>query len=999
MIPHILVGAMDQNEDFHSAHNHSEKLVNSPKLYTHYSISGLHSNVSDLARNWNLEKVQPAEDRDPTESNSQDQHRQIPIQFFNYKMPQNTTLEIAASVPLECGDIVPVQLDASQAPAGVSTASLGTSQPSTNTPRGLNVNGAVEFYNASHTFYPPENAVSAAPGIVSSLLEDRWNYLGSPDTVPHCFSDTSSLHLAELALGGFPAIKPTPHCLSDPKSLAESSQHRALRRCRDLPRRRPSSGSHRLLLPDLRKPNRNLQSQSYYPYEHQGLPIQSSYGIRASEPLGQPGILPHEYPYWISRSNIESDFNNHSGDILPDLKICPDVGIDINDKDGSTLPAAFPDNAAYQFPAENRTGEPNAVDVLNCISSRSNPEINIGAIDMSCSFIICRITAGGHPVVYVSDEFHRLTGYSHEETVGRDCRFLQAPTGTMEPGSKRRTSDERAIRHLKLKINAKSEVQECLVNYRKGGQPFLNLLSVIPIRWLSNEYNFIVGFQLDLVDSPQAVTGKNDDGSYTVNYRRQVLAPNIYDPGRTVSSQNKYLSFKNQNHANIRVDKVGPQSPVPFRTSWDKMFLGNSEFLFYIISTTGVFIYVTPSTSTILEYEPEELHGLTISSICHPCDIVTVIRELRDSEPGSVVNLLYRIQRKISGYTWFESLGSVYIETMQKQKHIVLLGKLLVVYTMSRDELMKNGGINEGEVWVKISPSGIVLFVSSNASTFLDRPPESLVGESVQNLLSGKSREGFENALGIARNGKRVTYKHELQHRRGNWLQVQSTIYPVDKVKEALKPIFLILQIRLLKLGRTVFGFRSKAASMRTQKRGGSNIIIRPPTASDPCLRPRPDFATHGFGNQNIRPPSSYPPYTGQHITPCSDMKPDPNDMAIYHGHALNPSIHNLQQEQQESEKENKENCNIFEELNPTRATNWQAEIDHLKKRNRLLAEELQYLTTSKKKRKRKRDVEMPEKDCSQCHTKTTPEWRRGPSGLRDLCNSCGLRWAKQVST
>lgn len=36
--------------------------------------------------------------------------------------------------------------------------------------------------------------------------------------------------------------------------------------------------------------------------------------------------------------------------------------------------------------------------------------------------------------------------------------------------------------------------------------------------------------------------------------------------------------------------------------------------------------------------------------------------------------------------------------------------------------------------------------------------------------------------------------------------------------------------------------------------------------------------------------------------------------------------------------------------------------------------------------------------ECANCHTRVTPEWRRGPSGQLDLCNSCGLRWAKQMS-
>ncbi|OJD19881.1 hypothetical protein AJ78_00241 [Emergomyces pasteurianus Ep9510] len=964
---------MDQSEEFHTSHNHLEE-------------DRLHSGASDFPRDLSHERVQPVEDGDTIEDKIQGGHRQNPLQLLNYEMPQNMTLEIAASVPLECGGIVPVQ-QYFQAPTDVSRVPLDTSQSSTNILNGLHGSRAVEFYNASPIFYPFANVVSTAPGLNSSL-EDRWNDLGNTNSLTHCSPDTSTSRLSTLSAGGFQPIEYRHQCLSDSKSLTDTCQHRTLRWYRDLQRNRPPYGTQRLLLPNLRKPIRNLQPQRDYPYEHQGQPVQSSIGFHASRPMKQREILPYEYPDWISRSNIKSDFNNPSRDILSDLKIYPDIGVSINDNDGSnSLPTAFPDNVAYQFPTENPTGEPNVTDVLNYITTRSNPEINIGAIDMSCSFAICRITARGYPIVYVSDAFHRLTGYSHEETVGLDCRFLQGSTGTMEPGLKRRTSDDRAIRHLKLKINARSEVQECLVNYRKGGQPFLNLLSVIPIRWLSDDYNFIVGFQLDLVESPQAVTRKNGDGSYTVNYRKWELAPNIYDPGGTISSRNEYLSLEHQGHVNININKARVQNPVPVRTSWDKMLLGSSEFLFHIISTTGVFVYVTPSTSTILEYEPEELNGSTISSICHPCDIVTVIREFRDNEPGSVVNLLYRIQRKISGYTWFESLGYVYIESTQKQKHIALLGKLLVVFTMSRDELMKNGGVNEGEVWAKISPSGILLFVSSSASGFLDRKSEDLVGESVQSLLSGESREGFENALGIACSGKRVTYKHELQHHRGHSLQVQSTIYPGEKLHKVSKPTFLILQIRLLKLGRTVFGFPASGATTRTRKKNSSNVTMRPTIAPDPYLCPGPDFVAQGIGNQNIRPSSSYSPYTGKHIIPRSVLKIDPDDITIYNSR---------QQEQPESAKENKENSDIFEELNPTRATNWQKEINHLKKRNRLLAEELQYLTTSKKRRKRKRDAEMPEKDCSQCHTKTTPEWRRGPSGLRDLCNSCGLRWAKQ---
>ncbi|KZP01680.1 hypothetical protein CALVIDRAFT_532454 [Calocera viscosa TUFC12733] len=46
--------------------------------------------------------------------------------------------------------------------------------------------------------------------------------------------------------------------------------------------------------------------------------------------------------------------------------------------------------------------------------------------------------------------------------------------------------------------------------------------------------------------------------------------------------------------------------------------------------------------------------------------------------------------------------------------------------------------------------------------------------------------------------------------------------------------------------------------------------------------------------------------------------------------------------------------------------------------------------------KRRKREGAGP--DCSGCHSKTTPEWRRGPMGPRTLCNACGLVYGKLMN-
>jgi pre-rRNA-processing protein SRD1 len=93
--------------------------------------------------------------------------------------------------------------------------------------------------------------------------------------------------------------------------------------------------------------------------------------------------------------------------------------------------------------------------------------------------------------------------------VDRNCRFLQGPDGKVEAGAKRTFVDGQTVHRLRSTIRERTEIQASIINYRKGGQPFMNLITMIPIRWDSDEYRFYVGFQVDLVEKPDAITRRN----------------------------------------------------------------------------------------------------------------------------------------------------------------------------------------------------------------------------------------------------------------------------------------------------------------------------------------------------------------------------------------------------------------------------------------------------------------------------------------------------------
>ncbi|KAM3550687.1 hypothetical protein ARSEF4850_008224 [Beauveria asiatica] len=496
------------------------------------------------------------------------------------------------------------------------------------------------------------------------------------------------------------------------------------------------------------------------------------------------------------------------------------------------------------------------------VASRKNPKIHLGAVDMS----------------------------SHD-IVGQNCRFLQAPDGKVEAGTKREFVDNGTVFNLKKMIQERREVQQSLINYRKGGKPFLNLLTMIPIPWDTDEVRYFIGFQIDLVECPDAIAG-SEFGGVAVNYKHSDIGQYIWTPppsafweadnGQTLGVDDVSTILQQFNAKGIASDW--------HRQSWDKMLLENCDDVIHVLSLKGLFLYLSPACKRVLEYDAAELVGNSLSSICHPSDIVPVTRELKDATTGDQVNIVFRIRRKQSGYTWFESHGSLYVEQGKGRKCIILVGRKRPVFSISRRNIESNGGIGDSEMWTKLSTSGTFLYVSSNVRSLLDLQPESLVATSIQELMRKDSRPEFGRTLEKARRGKIVTCKHEVLNRRGQGLQAQTTLYPGDAI-EGQKPSFLLAQTKLLK------------ASSRT---------LAPATSTAGSNASR---SVHGQISQ-------------------------PAGGGLGHGN---------QDEALASDD------NIFDELRTTKCSSWQFELRQMEKVNRILAEELGGLLSSKKKRKRRK--------------------------------------------
>jgi PAS domain-containing protein len=87
------------------------------------------------------------------------------------------------------------------------------------------------------------------------------------------------------------------------------------------------------------------------------------------------------------------------------------------------------------------------------------------------NFVLSDPRLPDNPIVFATPGFYRLTGYTPEQVLGRNCRFLQGP-GT----------DPKAVDIIRKAIATGSDCTVCILNYKADGTPFWNQFFVAALR-------------------------------------------------------------------------------------------------------------------------------------------------------------------------------------------------------------------------------------------------------------------------------------------------------------------------------------------------------------------------------------------------------------------------------------------------------------------------------------------------------------------------------------
>ena len=143
-----------------------------------------------------------------------------------------------------------------------------------------------------------------------------------------------------------------------------------------------------------------------------------------------------------------------------------------------------------------------------------------------------------HPMIAVNPAFEALTGYGVAETVGRNCRFLQGVD-----------TDPATPRRIRSCLAERRGCVEWIVNHRRDGTAFWNLLFISPVFDASGALLHYFGNQRDITNGmsnpvPDHVFGKADmplEGQADFQNALMVVLLNTPSAGQTEAQRARGL--------------------------------------------------------------------------------------------------------------------------------------------------------------------------------------------------------------------------------------------------------------------------------------------------------------------------------------------------------------------------------------------------------------------------------------------------------------------------
>ncbi|MBN8909301.1 MAG: PAS domain-containing protein, partial [Rhodospirillales bacterium] len=148
-----------------------------------------------------------------------------------------------------------------------------------------------------------------------------------------------------------------------------------------------------------------------------------------------------------------------------------------------------------------------------------------------------------NPIVFANRAFIAMTGYTQDEIVGHNCRFLQGPA-----------TDRQTVQAIRQAIEERREISLEILNYRKDGSTFWNALFISPVYNRRDELVCFFASQLDVSRRGDAEEGLAQ--AQKMEALGQLTGGIAHDFNNLLQVMSGHLDLMG---ARARLNKLGPE--------------------------------------------------------------------------------------------------------------------------------------------------------------------------------------------------------------------------------------------------------------------------------------------------------------------------------------------------------------------------------------------------------------------------------------------------------
>lgn len=140
--------------------------------------------------------------------------------------------------------------------------------------------------------------------------------------------------------------------------------------------------------------------------------------------------------------------------------------------------------------------------MANADSGNQHEIVGSAVRQLPVSIVMTDPRLDDNPITYVNEAFQKMSLYSRDYAIGRNCRFLQGPE-----------TDPKDIERIREGLRAEEEFQITITNHRADGTAFRNQLLIAPIRGDDGELTAFFGVQRIVDDQARdGIAGGEDHG-------------------------------------------------------------------------------------------------------------------------------------------------------------------------------------------------------------------------------------------------------------------------------------------------------------------------------------------------------------------------------------------------------------------------------------------------------------------------------------------------------